>query len=171
MPFFNKYFKKNIEYYMSTLLPRCSKHIAFTSPRIRFWIINLLLSINSFYSLKNEKVFMKNILPHICLNRYLQVEKKKKNTMILWKEITALGGIEYCSEHEYNTTHALVLGTYDDTKGKKLKVKVLTNNIAQKVVALQPFGQHYIPFQGKLYIRSVYEKSGRDGAKLYFPTQ
>ena len=95
MPFFNKYFKKNIEYYMSTLLPRCSKHIAFTSPRIRFWIINLLLSINSFYSLKNEKVFMKNILPHICLNRYLQVEGIKKNTMILWKEITALGGIEY----------------------------------------------------------------------------
>ena len=95
MPFFNKYFKKNISYYMSTLLPRCAKHIAFISPRIRFWIINLLLSINSFYSLKNEQVFMKKILPHICMNRYLQVEGIKKNTMVLWKEITALGGIEY----------------------------------------------------------------------------
>ena len=80
---------------MSSLLPRCAIHISFISPRIRFWIINLLLSINSFYSLKNEKIFMKNILPHICLNRYLQVEGIKKNTMILWKEITALGGIEY----------------------------------------------------------------------------
>ena len=95
MPFFNKYFKKNISSYMSILLPRCAKHISFISPRIRFWIINLLLSINSFYSLKNEQIFMKNILPHICLNRYLQVEGIKKYTMILWKEITALGGIEY----------------------------------------------------------------------------
>ena len=99
MPFFNKYFKKNISLFMSTLLPRCAKHISFISPRIRFWIINLLLSINSFYSLKNEKIFMKNILPHICLNRYLQVEGIKKNTMILWKEITALDGIEYIKKN------------------------------------------------------------------------
>ena len=99
MPFFNKYFKKNISNFMSTLLPRCAKHIAYTSPRIRFWIINLLLSINSFYSLKNEKIFMKQILPHICLNRYLQVEGIKKNTMILWKEITALDGIEYIKKN------------------------------------------------------------------------
>ena len=95
MPFFQKYFKKNISSYMSLLLPRCAIHISFISPRIRFWIINLLLSINSFYSLKNEKIFMKKILPHICLNRYLQVEGIKKNTMTLWKQITDLGGIEY----------------------------------------------------------------------------
>ena len=95
IPFFIKYFKKNIASYMSTLLPRCAKHISFISPRIRFWIINFLLSVNSFYSLKNENLFMKQILPHICLNRYLQVEGIKKNTMILWKEITSLGGIEY----------------------------------------------------------------------------
>ena len=95
MTFFKKYFHKNIAFYMSSLLPRCAKHISFISPRIRFWIINLLLSINSFYSLKNEQIFMKKILPHICLNRYLQVEGIKKNTMILWKEITALDGIIY----------------------------------------------------------------------------
>ena len=95
MPFFNKYFNNNIASFMPLILPRCAKHISFISPRIRFWIINLLLSINSFYSLKNEKVFMKEILPHICLNRYLEVEGIKKNTMILWKEITGLGGIEY----------------------------------------------------------------------------
>ena len=95
MTFFKKYFHKNIAFYMSCLLPRCAKHISFISPRIRFWIINLLLSINSFYSLKNEQIFMKKILPHICLNRYLQVEGIKKNTMILWKEITALDGIIY----------------------------------------------------------------------------
>ena len=95
MPFFNKYFNKNISTFMPLILPRCAKHISFISPRIRFWIINLLLSINSFYNLKNEKIFMKEILPHICLNRYLEVEGIKKNTMVLWKQITILEGIEY----------------------------------------------------------------------------
>ena len=95
MPFFNKYFNKNISTFMPIILPRCAKHISFISPRIRFWIINLLISINSFYSLKNENIFMKQILPHICMNRYLEVEGIKKNTMVLWKQITALDGIEY----------------------------------------------------------------------------
>ena len=58
MIFFKKHFKNNIEFYMSSLLPRCAIHISFISPRIRFWIINLLLSINSFYSLKNEPIFI-----------------------------------------------------------------------------------------------------------------
>ena len=99
MPFFNKYFNKNISTFMPLILPRCAKHISFISPRIRFWIINLLLSINSFYNLKNEKIFMKEILPHICLNRYLEVEGIKKNTMVLWKQITILEGIEYIKEN------------------------------------------------------------------------
>ena len=67
---------------MPIILPRCAIHIAFISPRIRFWIINLLLSINSFHDLKEENIFMKKILPHICLNRYLEVEGIKKNTMV-----------------------------------------------------------------------------------------
>ena len=99
MPFFVLYFKKNLSEIMSELLPRCAKHISLTSPRIRFWSINLLISINSFYNLKNEKIFMKEILPHICLNRYLQVEGVKKNTMVLWKQITEMGGIEYIKEN------------------------------------------------------------------------
>ena len=99
MPFFNKYFNKNISTFMPLILPRCAKHISFISPRVRFWIINLLLSINSFYNLKNEKIFMKEILPHICLNRYLEVEGIKKNTMVLWKQITILEGIEYIKEN------------------------------------------------------------------------
>ena len=100
MPFFNKYFNKNISTFMPLLLPRCAIHISFISPRIRFWIINLLLSINSFHNLKNENVFMKQILPHICLNRYLEVEGIKKNTMILWKQITVPEGIQYI-KHNY----------------------------------------------------------------------
>lgn len=37
--------------------------------------------------------------------------------------VDKIGGIEYCSDRAYRTTHAMVLGTYDDTTGKKLYVK------------------------------------------------
>lgn len=39
------------------------------------------------------------------------------------KLVDAIGGIEYCSDESYTTTHALVLGTYDDSTGDKLHVK------------------------------------------------
>ena len=90
MPFFNKYFKKNISTFMPIILPRCAIHIAFISPRIRFWIINLLLSINSFHDLKEENIFMKKILLHICLNKYLKVNVIKKNTIFFCKQKTEL---------------------------------------------------------------------------------
>lgn len=47
----------------------------------------------------------------------------KINTKSLVTLVDTLGGIEYCSDEEYITTHAMVLDTYDDTKGKKLYVK------------------------------------------------
>lgn len=34
-----------------------------------------------------------------------------------------VGGIDYCSEDEYTTTHAMVVDTYNDSTGKKLYVK------------------------------------------------
>ena len=37
--------------------------------------------------------------------------------------VDEIGGITYCSDISYRTTHALVLDTYDDRKGKKLYVK------------------------------------------------
>ena len=37
--------------------------------------------------------------------------------------VDKIGGIEYCSDKAYRTTHALVIGTYDDTKGSKFYVK------------------------------------------------
>lgn len=47
----------------------------------------------------------------------------KINTKSLVALVDSLGGLEYCSDEEYLTTHAMVLDTYDDTKGKKLYVK------------------------------------------------
>ncbi|MBR1386379.1 MAG: LCP family protein [Bacilli bacterium] len=43
--------------------------------------------------------------------------------------VDEIGGITYCSDSSYRTTHALVIGTYDDTKGKKLYVKKGCQNL------------------------------------------
>ena len=143
MPFFNKYFKKNISTFMPIILPRCAIHIAFISPRIRFWIINLLLSINSFHDLKEENIFMKKILPHICLNRYLEVEGIKKNTMVLWKQITVLEGIEYiksnyedflsCYLNELKT-HGMIEREAACRCIQELIMKVYDENLHRKII-------------------------------------
>ena len=143
MPFFNKYFKKNISTFMPIILPRCAIHIAFISPRIRFWIINLLLSINSFHDLKEENIFMKKILPHICLNRYLEVEGIKKNTMVLWKQITVLEGIEYiksnyedflsCYLNELKT-HGMIEREAACRCIQELIMKVYEENLHRKII-------------------------------------
>ena len=143
MPFFNKYFKKNISTFMPIILPRCAIHIAFISPRIRFWIINLLLSINSFHDLKEENIFMKKILPHICLNRYLEVEGIKKNTMVLWKQITVLEGIEYIKSNYEDflscylkelKTHGMIEREAACRCIQELIMKVYEENLHRKII-------------------------------------
>ena len=47
----------------------------------------------------------------------------KINTNSLVEIVDAIGGIEYCSDASYTTTHATILNSYDDSKGKKLYVK------------------------------------------------
>ena len=47
----------------------------------------------------------------------------KINTSSLVGLVDVLGGVEFCSNKSFTTTHALVHGTYDDTKGEKLNVK------------------------------------------------
>lgn len=37
--------------------------------------------------------------------------------------VDAVGGINYCSDTSFRTTHSMVLNTYDDNKGKKLYIK------------------------------------------------
>lgn len=45
------------------------------------------------------------------------------NTNSLVKVVDSLGGIEFCSDYSFKTTHALVVNSYDDSKGKKLTVE------------------------------------------------
>lgn len=54
----------------------------------------------------------------IKINYYMKI-----NTKSLVGLVDTLGGIEFCSDISYTTTHSLVLETYDDTKGEKLNVK------------------------------------------------
>jgi len=44
------------------------------------------------------------------------------NTNSLVGVVNAIDGVEFCSDFEFTTTHALVTDTYDDTTGKKLFV-------------------------------------------------
>ena len=44
------------------------------------------------------------------------------NTNNLVDVVDMLGGVEFCSDYDFITNHALVKGTYDDTKGNKLHV-------------------------------------------------
>lgn len=46
----------------------------------------------------------------------------KINTKSLVGLVDTLDGVTFCSDISYYTTHATVMGTYDDTKGKKLYV-------------------------------------------------
>lgn len=64
--------------------------------------------------------------------------------------VDKIGGVEFCSNVNFRTTHAKVLGTYDDTTGEKMYVKkgcynyngieILT--IARERVAFNPKGDH-----------------------------
>ena len=45
------------------------------------------------------------------------------NTNSLIGLVDTLGGIEYCSDVAYTTTHAVITGSYDDTQGEKLYVQ------------------------------------------------
>ena len=47
----------------------------------------------------------------------------KINTESLVGIVDEVGGINYCSETSYTTTHALILNSYDDSKGRKLNVQ------------------------------------------------
>lgn len=54
----------------------------------------------------------------INMDYYLKI-----NTNSLVGMVDAVGGIEYCSDESYTTTHATILNSYDDSKGKKLYIK------------------------------------------------
>lgn len=55
---------------------------------------------------------------NINIDYYLKI-----NTNSLVELVDLLGGITYCSDETYTTTHSTILDSYDDSKGTKLYVK------------------------------------------------
>ena len=53
----------------------------------------------------------------VDINYYIKI-----NTQSLVSLVDTLGGIEFCSDISFTTTHATVMGTYDDETGDKLYV-------------------------------------------------
>lgn len=54
----------------------------------------------------------------IKIDYYLSI---KTNSLV--SLVDEVGGINYCSEHEYTTTHAMILNSYNDSQGRRLHVK------------------------------------------------
>lgn len=54
----------------------------------------------------------------ISFDYYLKI-----NTNSLVGIVDAIGGIEYCSDVSFTTTHATILDSYDDSRGSKLTIK------------------------------------------------
>lgn len=74
------------------------------------------LSSNGYYGVNVNKKALERELG-IKIDYYFTVKSPG-----LVKVVDSLGGINYCSDQAYTTDHALVLNTYDDSKGKHLKV-------------------------------------------------
>lgn len=74
------------------------------------------LSTMSPYGVNNNVRAVEGLLG-VKVDYYLVVE-----TTSLVKLVDTIGGITYCSDKAYTTDHALVIGTYDDSKGEHLDI-------------------------------------------------
>lgn len=54
----------------------------------------------------------------ISIDYYVSID-----TLGLVSLVDEVGGINYCSDEAYTTTHAMILDSYDDSKGEKLTIK------------------------------------------------
>jgi LCP family protein required for cell wall assembly len=66
----------------------------------------------------NNSIGVMENLFNVDVNYFLKV-----NTHSIIGLVDTLGGLEFCSDKSFTTTHALITDTYDDTKGPKLNVK------------------------------------------------
>lgn len=75
-----------------------------------------LLGYAAVWGINTSKKTLANLYD-INIDYYVKI-----NTKSLVGLVDVLGGIEFCSDISYTTTHATILDSYDDTKGTKLKV-------------------------------------------------
>lgn len=76
-----------------------------------------ILSNTAYYGISNNIEALEELFD-IDIDYYVSV---KTNGLV--SLVDTIGGIEYCSDQAFTTSHAKVIGTYDDTKGEHVKVK------------------------------------------------
>ena len=117
------------------------------------------------WGINTSKGTVENIFD-IDINYYVKVDTKS-----LVGVVDAIGGIEFCSDMAFTTTHALVMGTYDDTVGPKLNVVkgckkyngIETLTIARERVAL-PGGDRKRQENCQKIIISIFNKIASAGS-------
>lgn len=114
----------NMDFNMIVTINRKTHEILFTSIPRDYYIevdgYNGKKDTLSYMGALGITTNMKSIekLFNIKIDYYLSIK-----TTSLVRLVDEVGGINYCSDDEYTTTHAMILDSYDDTKGKKLFVK------------------------------------------------
>ena len=75
-----------------------------------------LLGYAGVWGINTSRKTLENLYD-VDINYYIKI-----NTQSLVSLVDTLGGIEFCSDISFTTTHATVMGTYDDETGEKLYV-------------------------------------------------
>ena len=114
-------FANNYDFNMLVTINKDTHKILLTSIPRDFYVYVPKLGMSDLLGyaggVNNSIGVMENLF-NVDVNYFLKV-----NTHSIIGLVDTLGGIEFCSDKSFTTTHALITDTYDDTKGPKLNVK------------------------------------------------
>ncbi len=114
--------EKNTDFNMVVTINKKTHKILLTSlPRDYYVTISgkgmkELLGYVGYFGINTSRKTVEDIFG-INIDYYVKI-----NTESIVGLVDTLRGVQFCSDSSYTTTHALVMGSYDDTKGKKLTV-------------------------------------------------
>ena len=114
-------FANNFDFNMVVTINKKTHKILLTSIPRDFYVYVPKLGMKDLLGyaggVNNSIGVMENLFS-VDVNYFLKV-----NTHSIIGLVDTLGGVEFCSDKSFTTTHALVTDTYDDTTGPKLNVK------------------------------------------------
>lgn len=114
--------EKNTDFNMVVTINKKTHKILLTSlPRDYYVTISgkgmkELLGYVGYFGINTSRKTVEDIFG-INIDYYVKI-----NTESIVGLVDTLRGVQFCSDSSYTTTHAMIMGSYDDTKGKKLTV-------------------------------------------------
>lgn len=114
--------EKNTDFNMVVTINKKTHKILLTSlPRDYYVTISgkgmkELLGYVGYFGINTSRKTVEDIFG-INIDYYIKI-----NTESIVGLVDTLNGVQFCSNSSYTTTHAMIMGDYDDTKGKKLTV-------------------------------------------------